>query len=157
MINDKELQRGMTITKLIWSVLFGSLIIYAFIVPLLLQNAHITFSQESYRTLRIALFGCAVLTVVFTWFIRRYLLAAPQGKRSNQSNQHPAVARYLSVMMVALGMSEAIGVYGLVLYVLGRSYQDLYMLTALSAGAMIVYYPKKHEVISLAKRLPSKD
>nr|WP_320012677.1 hypothetical protein [uncultured Desulfobulbus sp.] len=155
MINDKELQRGMTITKLIWIALFCSLIIYAFIVPMLLNNAHITFSQESYRTLRLALFACAVLTLIFTWFVRKYLLAAPQGKRNNQSTQHPAIARYLSVMMVALGMSEAIGVYGLVLFVLGRSYQDLYLLTALSAGAMLVYYPKKNEVISLEKRLAS--
>ncbi|MGD9948038.1 MAG: hypothetical protein AB7U29_06105 [Desulfobulbus sp.] len=155
MISERDLQRGVTATRIIWFALFASLIVYVCIAPLLFDTARVSFSLESYRTLRLALFACALLTLVLTWFLRKYLLAAPPGKRSANSNQHPAVARYLSVMMVAMGMSEAIGVYGLVLYVLGKSNQDLYFLTVLSAGAMLLYFPKKEEIRSLEKRFSS--
>ena len=115
MISERDLQRGLTTTKGIWLALFLSLILYVFIAPMLFRSAQVTFSQENYQTLRLALFACAGLTLVLSWFLRKYLLAAPPGKRTTNSNQHPAVARYISIMMVAMGMSEAIGVYGLIL------------------------------------------
>jgi len=155
MISERDLQRGVTTTKGIWLALFLSLILYVSIAPMLFKSAQITFSLESYRTLRLALFTCAALTLVLTWFLRKYLLAAPQGKRPTSSGHHPAVARYISVMMVAMGLSEAICVYGLVLYVLGKNHQDLYLLTLLSAGAMLLYFPKKEEIVALAERFPS--
>lgn len=154
MISERELQRGVTLSRGIWFALFASLVAYVFIAPILFDTTRVSFSKESYSTLRMALFGCALLTLVITWFLRKYLLSAPQGKQPENSYQHPAVARYLSVMMVAMGMSEAIGVYGLVLYVLGKSSQDLYLLTLLSAGAMLLYFPRREEILALAERFP---
>jgi hypothetical protein len=49
-------------------------------------------------------------------------------------------------------MSEAIGIYGLILFLLGKNQNDLYLLTALSAAAMTLYFPKKEEVVNLAER-----
>jgi hypothetical protein len=49
-------------------------------------------------------------------------------------------------------MSEAIGLYGLVLYLLGSNQTDLYSLTVLSAAAMTLYFPRKDEVIQLAEK-----
>ncbi|WP_321283814.1 hypothetical protein [uncultured Vibrio sp.] len=155
MISERDLQRGMTTTRGIWFALFASLLVYVIIAPFLFDTAGVSFSQESYRTLRLSLFVCAFLTMILTWFLRKHLLTAPQGKKAGNATQHPAVARYLSVMMVAMGLSEAIAVYGLVLYVLGKSSQDLYILTLLSAGAMTLYFPKKEEIIELAKRFPA--
>ncbi len=155
MISERELQRGLTTTKGIWFALFISLLLYVVIAPMFFSTAGVTFSQESYRTLRLTLFAFSGLTLVLTWLLRKYLLAAPQGKRETSTSQHPAVARYMSVMMVAMGMSEAIGVYGLILYVLGKNSQDLYLLTLLSAGAMLLYFPKKEEILALSARFPS--
>jgi hypothetical protein len=53
-------------------------------------------------------------------------------------------------------MSEAIGIYGLILFLLGKNQVDLYLLTALSAAAMTLYFPRREEVISLAKRFERK-
>ena len=57
---------------------------------MLFNSAQVTFSEESYRTLRLALFTCAILTLMLTWFLRKYLLNAPQGKRTTNSNHHPS-------------------------------------------------------------------
>jgi cytochrome b561 len=155
MITDRELHRGITTVKGIWFALFASLILYVIIAPLVFDSAELSFTQESYQTLRMSLYGFAVFTLIVTWLLRRYLLSAPPAKKPTNSQQHPAVARYLMVMMISMGMSEAIGVYGLVLYVLGKNSQDLYLLTLISAAAMMLYYPKKEEILALADRFAS--
>lgn len=157
MISNEELQRGMTTTRRIWYTLFASLILYVYIVPMAFDLSRVSFPLENYRTLRLALFTCASITVVVTWLLRKYLLSVPQGNRPIQSAQHPAVGRYLVAMVVAMGLSESIGVYGLVLYILGKNHQDLYLLTVLSAAAMLLYFPKKQEILTLAKRFPPQD
>jgi hypothetical protein len=153
MITERELYRGMTTVKGVWFALFASLILYVFIAPLVFDTSALSLSPEGYQSLRMALYGFTVLTLIATWLIRRYLMAATHTKKSAKSQQHPAIARYLLVMIISMGMSEAIGVYGLVLYVLGKSSQDLYLLTLLSAAAMVLYYPKKEEIVALDERL----
>ena len=60
------------------------------------------------------------------------------------------------VMMLTMGMSEAIGVYGLILYILGQQRQDLYLLTLMSAAAMLLYFPKRDEIVNLARDMAGK-
>ncbi len=50
-------------------------------------------------------------------------------------------------------MSESIGVYGLILFFMGKNRSDLYILIVISAAAMLYYRPNKEEVISMAKEL----
>lgn len=57
-------------------------------------------------------------------------------------------------MIVALTMSETMGIFGLVLFLLGKNSVDLYLLVAVSAAAMIMYRPRKEEVIVLARENP---
>ena len=153
MITAQELHRGMAFVRGIWFAMFASLILYVAIAPMLF-NTSITFSEQGYRTLRLALYGAALLTLVLTWLIRRLLLrGSSRPTKPTRSGQHPSVSRYVSVMMVTMGMSEAIGVYGLILYVLGQQRQDLYLLTLLSAAAMLLYFPKREEILNLAQEM----
>jgi len=154
MIPEQELHRGVTVARGIWVALFASLILYVAMAPMVFGTAAVNFSEEGYRTLRLSLYGGALLTLVLTRVIRRSLLTGSQPAKPARSGQHPVVSRYISVMMVTMGMSEAIGVYGLILYVLGQHRQDLYLLTLLSAAAMLFYFPKKEEIVALAQTMP---
>jgi len=55
-------------------------------------------------------------------------------------------------MIVAWALSESIGVFGLVLFLLGKNPTDLYLLILISAVAMLIYRPRKDEVISLSQK-----
>ncbi len=44
-------------------------------------------------------------------------------------------------------MSEAIGIFGLFLFFMGRNLMDLYLLIGLSAVAMFLYRPRRDAVI----------
>ena len=64
-----------------------------------------------------------------------------------------AVSKYIAAMIVSLAMSETIGIYGLVLFMLGKNTMDLYLLIFISAAAMFYYRPQKEKIIELAKSL----
>jgi len=63
--------------------------------------------------------------------------------------QNLIVRKYAIAMLVALAMSESIGIYGFVLFLLGRDVLDLYLLNLVSAAAMFTYRPKRDEIINL--------
>lgn len=152
MLTAQELEKGMSTLKIIWTALTISLIMYVFAVPVMLRDSTINFPPEAYADLRITLYGVAFATLLISWFVRRALLAAHSAPKPMKSRQHPALQRYTTAMIIALAMTEAIGIYGLVLFLLSKNHFDLYLLTALSAAAMTLYFPRKEEVISLAER-----
>ncbi len=154
MITGQELDKGMRTLKSIWVALFVSLILYVFSVPLIIAQSQVILSQTAYGTLRMTLYGVAVVTLAATWYVRTLLLLSGQAPapQAKTSPPHPAIGRYTTIMILALGMSETIGVYGLILFILGNNKTDLYLLTALSAAAMTLYFPRKEEIVRLADK-----
>lgn len=152
MLSGQELEKGMSILKLIWTALTMSLIMYVFAVPMLLGKAAAVIPDETYANLRMVMYGGAFATLIASWYLRRFILARKPGSTPNKSRQHPALQRYTTAMIIALAMSEAIALCGLVLYLLGSNQTDLYSLALLSAAAMTLYFPRKDDVIQLAEK-----
>jgi hypothetical protein len=48
-------------------------------------------------------------------------------------------------------MLESIGIYGLILFLIGKNTMDLYLLILISAAAIFIYRPRKDKVIELAQ------
>lgn len=152
MLSGQELEKGMTVLKIIWTALAMSLIMYVFAVPLVLGESSVVFPAEAYSNLRLFMYGGAFATLIASWLLRRFLLNHKPAATPTRSRQHPALQRYTTAMIIALAMTEAIGLYGLVLYLLGKNQTDLYSLTLLSFAAMTLYFPRKDEVIQLAEK-----
>lgn len=103
----------------------------------------------------LAVIGAVVVLVAY--FMRRSILSGknriPQPKpveRTAGWNTNPFVAQYVAVVIVSLAMSESIGIYGFVLFLLGDSFQTLYTFIVVSALAMIFYRPKREELEKFA-------
>jgi len=60
-------------------------------------------------------------------------------------------------MIVSLALSESIGIYGLVLFLLGDSFQTLYIFISISALAMFFYRPKREDLETLAIAMQTKE
>lgn len=153
----QELEKGMSNLKIIWSALTVSLVMYVLAVPLILGKEVINLSAATYAELRLFMYPLAGATLIASWFVRRLILAAKPSVRRNKSRQHPAVQRYTTAMIVTLAITQAIALYGLILYLLGNNPVDLYLLTALAAAAMVLYFPKKNELIHLEERLSARN
>jgi len=155
MISAQELDRALVMLKTIWYALAGSLVMYVIAIPFFLRGRELALAAETYEELRVLLYLVAGLTLAASWPARRLLLtgkASPLTKKTSRSRQHPVIQRYTTAMIVALAMCEAIAIYGLVLFLLGKNQIDLALFTALAAAGMIGYFPKQTELIDLAKK-----
>ncbi|WP_028317964.1 hypothetical protein [Desulfobulbus elongatus] len=157
MISAQELDKGMVMLKTIWFALAGSLVMYVIAVPLFLADSAARFSPEIYGELRVLLYAVAAATLAASWLVRRLLLGARIPPKPTRSQQHPVIQRYTTAMLIALAMTEAIGIYGLLLFLLGGNRTDLLLLSALAAAAMTLYFPRKNELISLAEKFNRRD
>ena len=59
----------------------------------------------------------------------------------------------MSVLIISLALSEVIGVFGVLMFILSADVQPLYLFIALSAMAMLMYCPKFSEVQDIATKM----
>lgn len=77
-----------------------------------------------------------------------------QAQQNNSvHNQHPAVGRYTVVIIILAALSESIGIYGVVLFLISKNSLVLYQFITISAAAMIYFRPRKEELLQLASTM----
>lgn len=159
MIDVKErevLAKGMKVLWIIWGAMIASLGIYMLIPNLVGDQIRMQeLPPDVFSTLRNVLYVVSLIELAIIPFIRRITLnfikvpQSPNQKIPGTAN-HPATAQYTVVMIISLAIAESIAIYGLVLYLLAKDTQSLYLLTAISAMAMIIHRPKMEELEQLA-------
>lgn len=153
----KKLDSGFSLILIIWGAIFASLGVYLG-VSLFIADTLTAAVGDKFPlvTLRYALFGISAATLVAVHFLRGFMLGHPgavKNLRSMPSAQHPAVARYSVIVIVTSALLESIGIYGLVLFLLAKDALSFYQLLGVAAVAMLVYRPKKEELLALARRM----
>ncbi len=153
----KKLDSGFALILIIWGAIFVSLGVYLG-VCIVLGDTLPAGMEAGFplETLRYALFGISVVTLVAVHFLRGFLLEHPgfvRASRPGPSTQHPAVARYTVIVIITSALLESIGIYGLILFLLAKDSLSLYQLLGLSAAAMLFYRPKKDELLGLFERM----
>jgi hypothetical protein len=158
-ITEKELiEKGLRILWIVWLAMFGSLLIYVFVChqwgEYMRPTGHPDFPLGLLKNI---LYIVALVTIVLTHFIRKFMLAGRSGgsearpSKTGMSSGAPSfVVRYTAALIASLALSESIGIYGLVLFLLGDNFQTLYIFISVSAAAMFFYRPKREELESLA-------
>ncbi|MDY7033478.1 MAG: hypothetical protein SVY10_16420 [Thermodesulfobacteriota bacterium] len=152
----ESINNGWSVILILWLAMFISLAVYVFVGHMVGEKVTIFLGGDSsLGILRGILYGISIATLFLTKYMRNLLLKSEKGsfQTRNQINQHPAVAKYITAVVVSLAMSESIGIYGLVLFFLGKNTMDLYSLILLSAVAMFYYRPKKEELFNVAQTL----
>jgi hypothetical protein len=166
-IHEEETTRGVperganekTLLSLwiIWAAMAGSLLVYVFICY--------QFGEEIRRNmghhfpvplLRNTFYVITIITLFFTHFLKRRMLSGTSRASSSNalqpgphSNQAPFLAKYTTALVVSLALSESIGIYGLVLFLLGDGFKTLYTFIGISALAIYFHRPKKEELDAL--------
>jgi len=154
----KAIEKGFIALKIIWIAMFGTLLIYVIICHKFGHEIRQAVRTELPIThLKYIFLGLSIGTLLLTHHLRRLMLTVrsvgPVIKFADQpsySNQPQALGKYTAVVIVSLALSESIGLYGLVLFFLGGSFQTLYTFIIISAFAMLYYRPKQEELVMLA-------
>ncbi len=165
MLDEKEkgeLRQGMKIIRLVWAAMLLSLGVYLYV-------CHATAAQRPPRKAAVdlsamttALLAAAAVELIVIRSVRRSLLKSggPAPRQSpwrtaRGAPSHPAAARYLAATVVSLALAGSIGIFGMVLFLLGADFRTLYLFVALSAAAMVHYRPKAEELASVAAAMKS--
>lgn len=158
---DRELSerigRSLLTFKLIWGAMLFSLVIYLFAGSYLSRSLAPGLSDpETLYVVRTVLYSLSLVTLAVTKFLRNRVLAkaresarTPTGEGGAAAQSAPVLASYGTAMILSLALSESIGIYGLVLSLLGSDTKDLFILIGVAAGAMVYYRPREDEVVSL--------
>ncbi|MDO9049703.1 MAG: hypothetical protein Q7U66_18460 [Methylobacter sp.] len=104
---------------------------------------------EARRVLiRTIFYVIAVVTFPLTNLIRHIQLRLNQTMPSSHASYGTvaeAKIRYLVTIIVSMSLIEVIGIFGLVMFVLGDGFNTLYIFTGLSALGLFLYRPKADE------------
>jgi hypothetical protein len=153
MIANEEIEKGLLTLKMIWFAMLASLAIYLFVGLQIAANLQVSLNEDTFAVLKWVLYVIAFLTLIITRSLKKLILSAKgQPKTATQVYRHPVIQKYATAMIITWALSESIGIYGLVLFFLGKNPMDLYLLILISAAAMLMYRPRKDEVITLSQK-----
>jgi hypothetical protein len=155
---SKAIDKGMRTLWVIWAAMLGSLLMYVFIC----HQPGVGFkgvggSDFPIGLLRNIFFGAGAAAWLMAFFMRRSMLSVRAGiskpkpvERMVKWDAPPCIAKYATAVIVSLALSESIGIYGFVLFLLGGVFKTLYTFIGISALAMVFYRPKREEIEKLA-------
>lgn len=152
-------EKGMMVARIIWAFIFGALVVYVIVCH--------AVADESFRIeisagipldlVRNILFGASSIALLLAYFIRRRIVSVKQGNSTNRfsSSASPLnlaqfLPKYTETIILSCALSETVGIFGLVLFLLGDSFQNLYLFIGVSAIALIYFRPKKEEIEKMA-------
>jgi hypothetical protein len=157
--SDKEaIDKVMIVPWIIWGALLISLFIYILVCHLVHaqggQNIRPDFPLSQFRNI---LYIIAGITLIASYLIRILLLntrlsssTSIEPITSQLSTQPAYLGKYMVAMISSLAFCESVGIYGVVLFFVGDSFQTLYTFIGVAAIAMVYYRPKMEELIALA-------
>jgi len=155
----ESLERRLHILWMIWAAVLITLFIYVFICHLVAAASWRGANPEiPLDLLRTILYCASIIVLLLARYLRRRILSARQGgfrktppTPASALNQAQFVSQYPSAIIVSCALSESVGIFGLVLFLLGDSFQILYLFIFVSVIALIYFRPKREEIERLAK------
>ncbi len=152
-----QLDIAWRIIMIIWGAMILTLVVYLVVAKLVEGQMKPVGADFPLETMTLALFGVSLVTFIVTHYIRKAMLKVSDrgpviAATRNQftQSQHPAAGKYTTAIVVAMALSESIGIYGLVLFFLSKDSMTLYLFIIMSATAMFYYRPRKEELLQVA-------
>ncbi|MBT3813674.1 MAG: hypothetical protein HON51_03715 [Gammaproteobacteria bacterium] len=148
-LSSQQLQSDLLMAGVVRGVTLISLIALVAICQIYGAKIQIGMDEQSRVFIRTVLYIVAITTFPAMKFIRHVLLRLNQTTKGNR----PAKSRYLVTIIISMLVAISIGIYGFAMFVLGDSYNTLYIFAILSALAMYIYKPKVEEYQTIVESL----
>lgn len=142
-----ELKKRWQLTALIAAAMVASVFIYGLVAQVIGQSGSLpgySGSKEQAQMLRLILFAVAIGDSLFSFLIKRFLLAAGAGVENMREELVVIVlAQKLQVTtIVALAFCESVAIIGLVLFFLTGNTTDFYILLGFSLVLFALHFPR---------------
>lgn len=148
----QQLQSDLLMAGVVRAATLISLIALIAICQIYGAKIQIGMDEQSRVFIRTVLYIVAITTFPAMKFLRHVLLRLNQTTKGNRS----AKSRYLVTIIISMSVAISIGIYGFAMFVLGDSYNTLYIFAILSALAMYIYKPKVEEYQAIVESVAAK-
>lgn len=128
----------------IWAAMAVSLLVYLSI-PLFMPAPPMTYETTDFGVLFTVLGVIAVLTSVASLLLRRAIVIQPLQNGTLDPESEAGAQRLTQGFVVTWALSEAVAVYGLVLYLLTRQVQLMVPFIMMSACLLMFHAPRHLE------------
>ena len=95
--------------------------------------------------------GAALCWLVVSLFLRTLFLSSKskafESTYLQRSNKPAYLLKYRGALCLVIGVSISTGIYGFLLFLLGDSFEILYLFTGLAGLALLFHRPKRDELI----------
>lgn len=165
-IDHPRLKADLLPPRTIAGVMLAMLAIYIIICHSLGKQFQQPLPEDQRILIRTVLYGIAIVTFPLTNLIRHIQLRLNQtmplartthGKTDTPVSAHEAFAvaktRYFITALISMTLIESIGIFGFVMFVLGDSFNTLYIFTGMSALGLFLYRPKLDEYNGIIEAL----
>jgi hypothetical protein len=145
-----DLQKTYKVAVIIGLCMMGVLLIYTGVVEFLRarNSSDEVFTPapgpDVLALLRYAFLGVAAVEFFVIQFLRKVMLSsdAPTRQTSLPGSFAPEAQKLITVSVVTFALCESVAVYGLVLFLVGRSASDFYLFLLISIFYFAVFFPR---------------
>ena len=157
---EKKNDKNMLTLWIIWAAMLGSLAMYVIIGHLMGDEiGRNTNPDLPVDMMRRIFYLVAAIELLIAYYLRKFMLSGrirSLGMTSTRagaitSKQPSHIVKYTNAMIISLALSDSIGIYGLLLFLLGDNFNTLYTFIGVSAFAMYFFRPKGYEIEMLTK------
>lgn len=157
-VEHEQLKSNLILPWVIVGVMLTSLAAYIIICHSLGEQLQQPLPETQRVLLRTIFYAVAIVTFPLTNLIRHIQLRLNQTMpRSRPDYQNDAKRRYLTTIIVSMSLVEVVGVFGLVMFMLGDGFNTLYIFTGLSALGLFLYRPKADEYSEIIEAIAAQN
>ncbi len=154
-----SLRQTQKVATIIWAALLASLAVYVVVVVAFKEQiSFATLEPREISALRLTLVVVTGIVLAITPQLYSRVLASAYGRRGPSEDEALSVASstYISALVIIMALYESIGIYGLVMVLVGAGNNTFIGFMGVSAIAMLTARPKIETLIEhYQKALPS--
>ncbi len=148
----EALEKEHKTNTIIWAALFGSLLVY-FVLAFTLGGKTEPEASQGMDVIAYSLMVVSVFLLVLIFTIRKMRLSVTKDKPLSHTPTEAfrrALLQFRITLIITLALSEAIGLYGLVMAFIGPSLTYLYLFIGFAAALFILFRPKYFDLENFA-------
>jgi hypothetical protein len=153
-VEPEQLKSDLAIPWAIVGIMLVMLVAYVTVCIIFGDQIQTPLPEAQRVLIRTILYVVAIVTFPMTNLIRHIQVRLNQ--TMPYSHNRPGIEaknRYLVTVIVSMSLIEAVGVFGFVMFILGDSFNTLYIFSGLSALGLFLYRPKVDEYAEIVEAL----
>jgi hypothetical protein len=159
-VEREHLKSDLILPWVIVGIMLAMLATYLIVCHTLGEQLQQPLPEDRRILLRTIFYIIAIVTFPLTNLIRHIQLRLNQTMPISFARQDAvsvAKSRYLVTVIVSMALIEVVGVFGLILFVFGDGFNNLYIFTGLSALGLFLYRPKADEYSEIIDAISAQD